>query len=53
MELSTEVVEFGVGVIDRDFSLERFIDLRFDAWEAEAFGLGRDMEAASVPLYEG
>jgi len=43
-------VEFGVRVIDRNFSFERFIELDFGPGEAEAMWLGRDLEAASVPL---
>jgi hypothetical protein len=46
------MVEFGVGVIDRDLPFERFADLNFGAGETEAFGLGRDLETVTVPLYD-
>src|SRR5665213_2049878 len=52
VKLSTGVVEFGVGMIDRDLSFERFVDLNFGASQAEALRLGRNLEAATVPLHD-
>ena len=52
MNLSTAVEESGVAVIDSHFSFQRFVELHFGAGEAEAFGLGRDLEAAAVPLHD-
>ena len=43
-------MEFSLCVIDGDLSLERFVELHFGPGEAEALRLGRDLEAASVPL---
>ena len=37
---------------DSHFSFQRFVELHFGAGEAEAFGLGRDLEAAAVPLHD-
>src|SRR5579859_5273357 len=51
-ELTTGVVEFGFCVIDRDFSIKRFVDLHFGPGEAEAFRLRRDLERAALPLYD-
>ena len=45
-------MKFGVSVIDRNLSFERFNELYFGAGEAEALRLGRDLEAASVPLHD-
>src|SRR5712692_8747236 len=50
--LSTEVVEFGVSVIDGDPSCKRFIELDACPGEAETMWLGRDLEAASLPLHD-
>src|SRR5271169_1494817 len=50
--LSTGVVEFGIAVIDRNFTLERFTELNFGPGEAEALRLGRDLETAAVPLHD-
>ena len=44
--------ELGLPVIDVHFSFERFVELHFGPGEAEAFGLGRDLEAAAVPLHD-
>ena len=44
-------MEFGIRVIDRGVAFERFVDLHFGFDEAEALRLGRDLEAASVPLH--
>ncbi len=44
--------EFGITVVDRDFSFERFIELNFGPGEAEALRLGRDLKAAAVPLHD-
>ena len=52
MNLSTVEVEFGICVIDRDLSFERFTELHLGTSEAEALRLGRDLEAASVPLHD-
>src|SRR5487761_700162 len=52
MNLSICESEFGICVIDRDLSFERFIELHFGSGEAEALRLGRDLEAASVPLHD-
>src|SRR5271168_2630969 len=52
VNLYTAVEELGVAVVDSHFSFERFIELHFGAGEAEAFGLGRDLEAAAVPLHD-
>ena len=52
MNLSTGEVEFGICVIDRNLSFERFIELHFGPGEAEALRLGRDLETASVPLHD-
>src|SRR6266404_5675336 len=52
VKLSTVEVEFGVCVIDRDLSFERFIKLYFCPSKAEALRLGRDLEAASIPLHD-
>src|ERR1700682_1002456 len=52
VNLSTVEVEFVVCVIDRNLSFERFIELHFCPGEAEAVWLGRDLEAASVPLHD-
>jgi len=43
--------ELGLAVIDSDFTFERFIELHFGPGEGEAFWLGRDLEAATVPLH--
>lgn len=51
-EFSTGVVESGISVIDRNPSFERFIELNFCPGEAEALRLGRDWEAAAVPLHD-
>ena len=48
--LSTVEVEFGIGVIDRDLSFERFHQLHLGPSEAEASRLGWDLEMAPVPL---
>jgi hypothetical protein len=48
--LSTVEVEFGIGVIYRDLSFERFHQLHLGPSEAEASGLGWDLEMAPVPL---
>ena len=50
-KLSTDVVEFGIPVIDGEFAFQRFIDLHGSAGEAEAFWLGRDLEAEPVPSH--
>ena len=52
MNLFTVEVEFGICVIDGDLSFERFIELHLGTSEAEALRLGRDLEAASVPLHD-
>jgi hypothetical protein len=52
MKLATGVVEFGVAVINRDLPFEGFVNLHPSASEAEAFGLGRDLEATPVPLHD-
>src|SRR5487761_2374696 len=52
MNLSICESEFGICVIDRDFSFERFVELHFCSGEAEALRLGRDLEAASAPLHD-
>ena len=52
MNFSTGVEEFGIAVIDRNLSFERFIELDFCPGEAEALRLRRDLEAASVPLHD-
>ena len=52
VKLSAGVVEFGVGVIDRDFSFQRFVDLDFGSSEAEAFRLRRDVENTALPLHD-
>ena len=39
-------------MIDRNLSFERFNELDFGPGEAEALRLGRDLEAASVPLHD-
>src|ERR1700681_1581440 len=52
VNLSTVEVEFVVCVIDRNLSFERFIELHLGPGEAEAVWLGRDLEAASVPLHD-
>ena len=52
MNLSTGVVEFGIAVIDRNLSFERFHELHLGPSEAEALRLGRDLETASVPLHD-
>ena len=39
-------------VIDRDLSFKRFVDLDFGPGETEAFGLGRDLERAALPLHD-
>ena len=51
MNLSTDVVESCICVIDRDLSFQRFVELHLCASEAEALRLGRDLETASVPLH--
>ena len=43
-------VEFRVCVIDRNLSFQRFKQLHFGPGETEAARLGRDLEAASVPV---
>jgi hypothetical protein len=50
--LTTDVVELSISVIDGDLSFERFVDLDPRPGEAEALGLGRDLEVASVPLHD-
>ena len=50
LNLSTVEVEFGIAVIDRDLSFERFHELHLGPSEAEASRLGRDLEMAPVPL---
>src|SRR6202035_4611702 len=50
--LSPREAESGISVIDRDLPFERFIELHFGPREAEALRLGRDLEAASVPLHD-
>src|ERR1700675_4996083 len=52
VDLSTVEVEFIVCVIDRNLSFERFIELHLGPSETEAVWLGRDLEAASVPLHD-
>src|ERR1019366_812599 len=52
VKFATGEAEFGISVIDRDLSFERFIELHFGPGEAEALRLGRDLEAASVPLHD-
>src|ERR1035437_5148295 len=52
VNLSTVEVEFGIRVIDGDLSFERFTELHFCPSKAEALRLGRDLEAASVPLHD-
>jgi hypothetical protein len=46
------VVEFDISVLDDNHSSERFTELNLCPSEAEAFWLGRDLEAASVPLHD-
>src|ERR1019366_2733691 len=52
MNLATDVVEFCICVIDRNLSFERFIELHFCPSKAEALWLGRDLEAAPIPLHD-
>ena len=44
-------MQFGICVIDRNLSFERFNELHFCTSEAEALELGRDLETAPVPLH--
>src|SRR6185437_6534007 len=52
VNLSTDMVEFCIRVIDRNLSFQRFIELHLGTSEAKALGLGRDLEASSVPLHD-
>src|SRR5450759_756736 len=52
VNFSTGVEEFGISVIDRNLSFERFNELHPGTGEAEAVWLGRDLEAATVPLHD-
>ena len=52
VELPTCVMQFGVCVIDRNLSFERFVDLNSGPGKAEALRLRRDLEAASVPPHD-
>ena len=49
---STGVEEFGIAVVDRNLSFERFHQLHGCPGEAEALRLRRDLEAASGPLHD-
>jgi hypothetical protein len=46
------VLQFGVAVVERDASIESLVEIDFSASEAEAAALGRNLEAAAVPLYD-
>src|ERR1700686_5295748 len=46
------MVELVIAVIDGDLSFERFHELNSGPSKAEAVRLGRDLEAASVPLHD-
>ena len=52
LKLATGVVEFGLCVIDRDLTFERFVDLHFGPGKAEAVRLGWDLERAALPLHD-
>jgi hypothetical protein len=52
VNFSTGVEEFGIAIVDRNLSIERFQELDFGPGEAAALRLGRDLEAASVPLHD-
>ena len=52
VSFSTGVEEFGISIVDRNLSFERFNELDFGPGEAEALRLGRDLEAAAVPLHD-
>lgn len=52
LNFSTGMEEFGFPVVDSDLPIERFNELHFCPSEAEAFRLGRDLEAASIPLHD-
>ncbi len=46
------MVELEISVIDGEISLQRFQELDLSASEAEALRVGRDLEAATVPLHD-
>jgi hypothetical protein len=46
------MVEFRIPAIDRHFSFESFVELNLCPGEVEALSLGRDLEAATVPLHD-
>ena len=52
MKLSASEAEPALCVIDRDLSIERFIELHLGSSEAEALRLGWDLESSSVPLHD-
>lgn len=45
------VFEAGIAVVERDLAIERLVELHFCAREAETPVLGRNLEAASLPLH--
>src|SRR6266849_6563571 len=50
--LGGRVFDGGVAVKERDTAIEALIELDLGAREAEAPGLGRDVEAAPLPLHD-
>jgi hypothetical protein len=52
VNFSTGVEEFGTAIVDRNLPIEGFNELDFRPGEAEALRLGRDLEAASIPLHD-
>jgi hypothetical protein len=50
-KLSTEV-EFVWPAVNRDVSVERFVELHVGSGEAEALRVGRDLETAALPLHD-
>ena len=45
-------MEFVFSVIDSDLSFERFVEMDVCPGEAEALGVRRNLETASVPLHD-
>jgi len=46
------VVQASLSVVERDFAVERLVELHFGSGETEAVILGRDLEASAVPLHD-
>jgi len=45
------MIEPGIAIVERDTAIESLMDLDFGSGEAEAAGLGMNLQPAAVPLH--